>query len=213
MILVTNNEGRPGVGHTAELLREGLHGLDAMEAGIRIVESDETIRTVGRGGWPNLIGEMQLDASVMDGNTLRTGAVGAIQGFLHPVSIARQVMERIPHELLVGDGAERFAREIGAEAGDNLIEDSKRVWQEWFDSIPERLKENWTEAPLIDLCKELMDFVKESIHVRIWLVSSRNLWISFGLYWFSLVFQSMFNVFFTSQQTLVSTIALFPNDI
>jgi len=75
MILVTNSEGRPGVGHTAQLLAKGKNGLDAMEAGIRIVETDETIRTVGRGGWPNLIGEMQLDASVMDGNTLRTGAV------------------------------------------------------------------------------------------------------------------------------------------
>ncbi|MBF0277076.1 MAG: N(4)-(beta-N-acetylglucosaminyl)-L-asparaginase [SAR324 cluster bacterium] len=157
MILVTNNEGRPGVGHSAQLLSGGESGLNALEAGIRIVEIDESIRTVGRGGWPNLIGEMQLDASVMDGNTLRTGAVGAIQGFLHPVSIARQVMERLPHELLVGPGAERFGREIGAEQGDNLIEDSKRVWNEWFEGVPEELRKNWKDAPLIDLCRQAID--------------------------------------------------------
>src|SRR6185437_13690924 len=119
MIVVTNNEGTPGVPATARLLKEGAAGLAASEAGIRLVEADETIRTVGRGGWPNLIGEVELDASVMDGTTLRTGSVGALKGFLHPISIARAVMERLPHVLLAGEGAERFAREIGAEVGDN----------------------------------------------------------------------------------------------
>ncbi|MGH6799316.1 MAG: isoaspartyl peptidase/L-asparaginase, partial [Roseiarcus sp.] len=86
MIVVTNNEGTPGVGATAKRLADGVPGLDAIEAGIRLVESDETIRTVGRGGWPNLLGEVELDAAVMDGTTLRTGAIGALKGFLHPIS-------------------------------------------------------------------------------------------------------------------------------
>ena len=158
MIVVTNNEGTPGVPMTARLLKEGVAGLEAIEAGIRLVESDETIRTVGRGGWPNLIGEVELDAAVMDGTTLRTGAVGALKGFLHPVTIARAVMERLPHVFLVGEGAARFAREIGAESGDNLIPDSERVWRAWYEAeVPTELKRNWAEAPLIDLCRHAVD--------------------------------------------------------
>jgi len=120
MILLTNNEGTLGVPTTARMLAEGAHALDAIEAGIRLIEADPSVRTVGRGGWPNLLGEMELDACMMDGGTLRSGAVGALQGFLHPVSVAREIMRRLPHEFLVGDGAARFAREIGAEPADNL---------------------------------------------------------------------------------------------
>src|SRR5947209_8513436 len=158
MIVVTNNEGRPGVPTTARLLAEGSPALAAIEAGIRLVESDETVRTVGRGGWPNLIGEVELDASVMDGTTLRTGSVGALKGFLHPIAVARAVMEKLPHVLLVGTGAARFAREIGAEAGDNLIPDSERVWRAWYDKeVPERDKKDWADAPLIELCRHAVD--------------------------------------------------------
>lgn len=158
MILVTNNEGYPGVGKSAELLAEGADGLDALEAGIRLVESDERVRSVGRGGWPNLIGEVELDAAVMDGATLRCGAVGAVKGFAHPVSIARAVMERLPHDFLVGAGAERFAREIEAERAENLIDDSREVWNKWFEkSVPAEDKDSWETAPLTDLCKEAID--------------------------------------------------------
>ncbi|MBT6910312.1 MAG: asparaginase, partial [Rhodospirillaceae bacterium] len=100
-ILVTNSEGTPGVGRTAEMLAAGAGGLDAIEAGIRLVEADTSIRTVGRGGWPNLLGEVELDAAMIDGNTFRSGAVGALKGFLHPITIARQVLEQLPHEMLV----------------------------------------------------------------------------------------------------------------
>jgi L-asparaginase len=65
--------------------------LDAIEAGIRIVGANSSVRTVARGGWPNLIGAIELDASVMDGTSLRTGYVGALKGFLHPFSVAQKV--------------------------------------------------------------------------------------------------------------------------
>src|SRR5689334_7852905 len=122
MIVVTNNEGTSGVPETARLLEDGQVALDAVE----------NVRTVGRGGWPNLLGEVELDASVMDGTTLRTGAVGALKGFLHPVSVARQVLERLPHEILVAEGAAHFATEIGAEAGDLLAPHARDAWQAWF---------------------------------------------------------------------------------
>ena len=158
MILVTNNEGTLGVPTTARLLAEGLHALDAIEAGIRIIEADPSVRTVGRGGWPNLLCEMELDACVMDGTTLRSGAVGALQGYLHPVSVAREIIRRLPHELLVGQGAARFAHEIGAETADNLIADSKRAWQQWFDNeVPEAARRAWPDAPLAELCRHAID--------------------------------------------------------
>src|SRR6478609_8454207 len=158
MILLTNNEGTLGVPTTARMLGEGASALDAIEAGIRLIEADPSVRTVGRGGWPNLLCEMELDSCVMDGTTLRSGAVGALQGYLHPVSVAREIMRRLPHELLVGEGAARFAREIGAETADNLIEDSRRAWQEWFDhEVPEAQKRGWPDTTLAELCRHEID--------------------------------------------------------
>ncbi len=158
MVLVTNNEGTPGVGRTAEMLAGGAGGLDAIEAGIRLVEADVSIRTVGRGGRANLLCDVELDAAIIDGNSFRTGAVGCVKGFAHPISIARQVMERLPHELLVGAGAERFAREIGAEEVENLIPESEREWREWFErEVPEADRARWPDVPLIDLCKHAID--------------------------------------------------------
>src|SRR5689334_13653962 len=158
MILVTNNEGTVGAPTTARMLAEGAHALDAIEAGIRLIEADPSVRTVGRGGWPNLLGEMELDACVMDGTTLRTGAVGALQGFLHPISVARALMHHLPHEFLVGEGAARFAREIGAETADNLIEDSRRAWHAWFEhEVSAAEKRSWPDTPLAALCRHAID--------------------------------------------------------
>ena len=158
MILLTNNEGTLGVPTAARHLAQGAGALDAIEAGIRLIEADPRVRTVGRGGWPNLLCQMELDAALMDGGTLRSGAVGALQGFLHPVSVAREVMRRLPHELLVGDGAARFAREVGAEPAENLIDDSRAAWQAWFDQelSPEQ-KSAWPDVPLAGLCRHAID--------------------------------------------------------
>ncbi len=158
MILVTNNEGYPGADATASMLAAGNPVLDAIEAGVRLVEQDERVRTVGRGGWANILGEVELDAAVMDGTTLRTGAVGALKGFLHPVSIARAIMERLPHEFLAGEGAARLAREIGAEPADNLLPHARAAWQEWFAAnVRGKDREAWPDAPLIDrVNKEVM---------------------------------------------------------
>jgi L-asparaginase len=158
MILVTNNEGTVGVPTTARLLADRAPALDAIEAGIRLIEADPSVRTVGRGGWPNLLCQMELDACMMDGSTLRSGAVGALQGFLHPVSVAREMMRRLPHEMLVGEGAARFAREIGAEAADNLTEDSRAAWQAWFETeLTAEQRRKWPAVELAPLCRHAID--------------------------------------------------------
>ncbi len=151
MILVTNGEGYPGADTTARLLSEGHPALDAIEAGIRLVEADERVRTVGRGGWANILGEVELDAAVMDGTSLGTGAVGAVMGFLHPVSIARAVMERLPHAFLVGRGAEMFAHEIGAETAENVLPHAREAWHAWFEeAVRGTARERWPESGLIE---------------------------------------------------------------
>lgn len=158
MIAISNNEGACGIPATAGALAAGEAALDAIEAGIRLVEASEDVRTVGRGGWPNLLGEVELDASVMDGTSLRTGAVGALTGYLHPVSIARQVLERLPHELLVGDGARRFAAEIGAEAGELLMPHARIAWERWFrQEVGEAERARWPDVPMAELCAQAID--------------------------------------------------------
>lgn len=113
------------------LLRAGASAMDAVEAAIRLVESDEENHTVGVGGMPNLLGEVELDASVMDGATRRAGAVAAVTGFPHPITIARAVCERLPqHLLLVGAGAERFADDVGIERGPTLTDAARQRWRD-----------------------------------------------------------------------------------
>lgn len=158
MILIANSEAYPGFAESVNRLKQKQDGLRAMIEGIKLVELDPRVRTVGRGGWPNVLGEMELDASVMDGNSLRTGAVGALQGFLHPVEVAYQVMTDLNHEILVGHGAARFAQEIGATTGENLIEDSRRVWwQKLEESMTEQEKANFPDIPLAKLSNNATD--------------------------------------------------------
>ena len=95
------------------------------------MESNEADHYVGVGGLPNLIGEVELDASIMDGATRRAGAVAAVTGFPHPISIARAVCDLLPqHVMLVGAGAERFADEAGIARGPTLTEEARRMWRD-----------------------------------------------------------------------------------
>ena len=97
-----------------DALRKGASALDVVELAVRMLEDDPTFNA-GRGSHLNSAGELQMDASIMEGTHRRAGAVAAIDGVLHPVSVARRVMEDSPHVLLVGPGAKQFARRAGAE--------------------------------------------------------------------------------------------------
>jgi isoaspartyl peptidase/L-asparaginase-like protein (Ntn-hydrolase superfamily) len=129
--MIASERGEVGLAAGVDLLRAGASAMDAIEAAIRLVESDEDNHTVGVGGLPNLLGDVELDASVMDGATRQAGAVAAVTGFPHPISIARAVCERLPqHLLLVGAGAERFADEVGIERGPTLTDAARRRWRD-----------------------------------------------------------------------------------
>jgi isoaspartyl peptidase/L-asparaginase-like protein (Ntn-hydrolase superfamily) len=129
--MIASERGEVGLAAGIGLLRAGASALDAVEAAVRMVEADEDNHTVGVGGLPNLLGEVELDASIMDGATRQAGAVAAVAGFPHPISIARAVCERLPqHLLLVGAGAERFADEAGIERGPTLTDTARQRWRD-----------------------------------------------------------------------------------
>jgi L-asparaginase / beta-aspartyl-peptidase len=105
-----------------DVLQKGGSAVDAVEISITTMEDDETF-DAGRGSFINAAGEVELDASIMDGQKFRAGAVGAVQNVRHPISLARKIMEESEYVMLVGMGASRFAREHGVEmcGQDDLI--------------------------------------------------------------------------------------------
>ena len=103
--------------------------LDALEAGVNVVENDPKVLTVGYGGMPNEDGVVQLDAAIMDGRTHRAGAVAALERIKNPISVARKVMERTEHVMLVGAGANAFAKKCGFVEQDLLTAESRARWQ------------------------------------------------------------------------------------
>src|SRR6267378_1976592 len=136
-VIIASGNGASALPTGIRILARGGSALDAVEACAKIIEADTTDTSVGRGGKPNVLGEVELDASIVDGTTHRIGAVAALKGYLHPISVARAVMERTPHVFIVGDGAARFAREIGAEAIQNLTPSTRKLWVERLRSVGE----------------------------------------------------------------------------
>lgn len=156
-IVVASANGDVGIGAAAEILRRGGSALDAAEAGVRLVEDNLGDTSVGTGGLPNLLGVVELDASIMDGRTLASGAVAALKGYPNPVSIARHVMTDLPHVLLVGEGAARFAAECGFHSAGLLTDASRETWRSRIDpSLEERLRAGtMAHAGVMDLIARL----------------------------------------------------------
>ena len=158
MILLANSEAWPGFDQTVELLKNNAYGVDAMVAGISAVERNVKVRSVGYGGWPNMLGKMECDAGVMDGTTREVGSVGAVPDTLPVAALAHEVMKRLPHVMLTGEGARRFATEIGFPVDDVLYEDSKRVWWDRLQKelLPDELKA-FPDIPLAPLSRTITD--------------------------------------------------------
>src|SRR5690625_1838233 len=120
--------------------------LDAVETGARLVEADPAIQTIGYGGFPDRDGYVTLDAAVMNEKG-DAGSVGCMQDVVHAVSVARHVMEKTPHVMLVGEGATQFALAEGFKKQNLLTPESEKAWKEWLktsDYKPEMNIENKT---------------------------------------------------------------------
>ncbi len=129
-VVLGSANARVGLPAAIAALRSGCSAMDAAVAAVKCVEDNRDDHGVGTGGIPNVLGQVELDASVMDGHTLAAGAVAAVKGFRHPIEIARKVMETTPHVLLVGAGAELFAERHGFEPAELLTPEAEAIWRE-----------------------------------------------------------------------------------
>jgi beta-aspartyl-peptidase (threonine type) len=125
-------------------LQEGKTALDAVEIAIKILE-DSPLFNAGKGAVFNAEGRNELDASIMDGKTLKAGAVAAVQHIKNPISLARLVMEKSPHVLLVGEGAEKFAIKQGMQLVDSEYFWTKERWEQYLKTKNSRLESSKTE--------------------------------------------------------------------
>jgi N4-(beta-N-acetylglucosaminyl)-L-asparaginase len=129
LIIATWKNEKATIAGWNKLMETG-KALDGVEAGARIPEADPNDTSVGYGGYPDRDGHVTLDACIMDhlGNA---GSVTFLEGIMHPISVARAVMEKTPHVMLSGAGALKFAKEQGFKVENLLTESSKKAWEEW----------------------------------------------------------------------------------
>lgn len=132
-LLVGSTNASVGFDAGMEILRAGGSAVDAVCAVVALVEANPDDHSVGFGGLPNLLGVVELDASLMDGRTLAAGSVGALRDCQDAIAAARRVMEDLPHVLVVGEGASRLATEAGLPQIDLLTPESERVWRARLD--------------------------------------------------------------------------------
>ena len=130
LILSTWSHGIPANDAAWDILENNGSPMDAAEAGARVPEADPTITSVGFGGFPDEQGNVTLDSCVMD-HTGNCGSVAFLQNIMHPVSVARKVMEETKHVMIVGEGARQFAISQGFKEIDLLTDESRISWKDW----------------------------------------------------------------------------------
>ncbi|MBP6673010.1 MAG: N(4)-(beta-N-acetylglucosaminyl)-L-asparaginase [Bacteroidetes bacterium] len=134
-VVVSSGNGIAATAKAMEMIQKGSDSLDAVIAGVNIVENDPNDMTVGYGGLPNEEGIVELDSSVMHGPTHRAGAVASLRNIKNPSLVAKIVMERTDHVLLVGEGALKFAKMHGFKEEDLLTEQSREMWVKWKENL------------------------------------------------------------------------------
>lgn len=130
-VAISSGNGPPAVTKAVDLMKEGVDPVDAVVAGVGIVEADPEDVTVGYGGLPNEDGVVELDAACMHGPTHKAGAVAALRNIMHPAQVALLVLRRTDHVLLVGEGALQFALAHGFEEEDLLTDRAREAWLRW----------------------------------------------------------------------------------
>jgi N4-(beta-N-acetylglucosaminyl)-L-asparaginase len=144
-IIVSSANGLRAVEKAMELVKSGHDPLDAAIEGVAIVEADPKDHSVGYGGLPNEDGVVELDAAVMHGPTHGGGSVASIRNIMHPAAVARLVMQRSRHCLLVGEGALRFARAHGFPEINLLTDEARQIWLHWKETRDP--KDDWLPPP------------------------------------------------------------------
>lgn len=170
LVIGSVNASPAACARAMELLKQGSDPVDAVVAGINIVEDDPKDLSVGYGGLPNEDGIVQLDAAVMHGPTGKAGAVAALEKIKNPSSVAVLVMRRTDHVLLVGEGALRFARAHGFEEMNLLTPEARRIWLEWKETHSD--KDDWLHPEADQAAKKTswrrvdgQNFTTGTIHV------------------------------------------------
>lgn len=143
-IIISSGNGEPACNQAFEMLKKGIDPLDAVVAGINLVENDPEDHSVGYGGLPNEDGVVELDSCVMHGPAHKAGAVAALRNISNPSSVAKLVMRRTDHVLLVGEGALRFAKTHGFKEQEMLTDEARRYWLEWKESRSDI--DDWLQA-------------------------------------------------------------------
>ncbi len=134
-IAISSANGLRAVTKAMEMIAAGSDALDAVIAGVNIIEDDPNDVSVGYGGLPNEDGIVELDAAVMHGPTHQAGAVASLRNIRNPSKVARTVMDRSDHVLMVGEGALRFARAHGFKEEDLLTEKAREAWLYWKEHL------------------------------------------------------------------------------
>jgi N4-(beta-N-acetylglucosaminyl)-L-asparaginase len=137
-IVIASRNGLKATQKAMEMLKAGADPLDAVIAGVNLVENDPNDLGVGYGGLPNEDGVVELDASVMHGPTHNAGAVASLRNIKNPSKVAKLVMERTDHVLLVGEGALRFAKAHGFKEENLLTDKARKIWLRWKETLSDR---------------------------------------------------------------------------
>ena len=178
MAVSYSRSGTRVVRRAREVLLKGGSLLDAVEEGIKVAEDDNSNRSVGIGGLPNFEGEVELDAAIMEGATLRAGSVAAVKRVRHPISLARKVMEVTPHVMIVGDGALKLARLLGLEELDLPLRESYEEYLRMKKDLMEKVKNN-REVPA--MLRKLYQLYAEHSHDTIGVIVVKDGRFSAGL--------------------------------
>jgi N4-(beta-N-acetylglucosaminyl)-L-asparaginase len=160
-IIVASGNGLQAIARAMELVKKGHDPLDAAIEGVAIVEADPKDHSVGYGGLPNEDGVVELDAAVMHGPTHGGGSVASIRNIMHPAAVARLVMRRTRHCLLVGEGALRFARAHGFPEINLLTDEAREIWLHWKETHDP--KDDWLPPPVDTVAANIREYVANRV--------------------------------------------------